>query len=110
MNVDVAADISNFTDGTAQAGAIADETFGRIRARSAAFEGMAAKSLQSDGQTPISGPIDSLRVLGTLPSLQRAPDLHPETPPISDPPRDPARRHHLRHGKRHYDDRHRKMV
>lgn len=34
VTVGVAADISNFSDGMAQAGAIADETFGRIRASS----------------------------------------------------------------------------
>ncbi|MDE2166543.1 MAG: hypothetical protein KGJ66_09430 [Alphaproteobacteria bacterium] len=39
ITVGVAADISNFTDGMAQAGAAADETFGRIRASSARAAG-----------------------------------------------------------------------
>jgi cold shock protein len=38
--------------------------------------------------------IDSLRVLGTLPSLPRAPDLLSDPSPMSDPPGDPAWRHH----------------
>jgi cold shock protein len=42
--------------------------------------------LQSSRQTLISAGVDSLRVLGTLPSLLRAPDLHP------DPHRCPIRR------------------
>jgi hypothetical protein len=49
--------------------------------------------------------IDSLRVLGTLPSLSRAPDLLSDPSPTSDPPRDSARRH-IYDMERHNDDRH----